>query len=121
VGFIGRDERIRLKSDGSTGASWDKTVLGVSVGVMSMAVVVIVGWHAHRLTTVMARSESAPLAAPRLVTRHSTRDSEILQKDKIVSSVRIVIAEDGLVNQKVALGQLAHLGYRNRVESRERT
>jgi len=40
----------------------------------------------------MARSESAPLAAPRLVTRHSTRDSEILQKDKIVSSVRIVIA-----------------------------
>jgi PAS domain S-box-containing protein len=53
--------------------------------------------------------ESVPEAP--LVTRHSLRESVVHDKSKTFSKVRIIVAEDNLVNQKVALGQLYNLGY----------
>ncbi|MEP6915326.1 MAG: response regulator [Acidobacteriota bacterium] len=72
------------------------------------------------LTAVMAQTGSAARPPVQLVTRHSMRESGMRQMPAPVSSVSIVVAEDGVVNQKVAVGQLRSLGYDARTVSNGR-
>jgi two-component system, sensor histidine kinase and response regulator len=52
------------------------------------------------------------VTVPPLVSQHSLREAVAQAKEKSLLPVRILVAEDNLVNQKVALGQLYTLGYR---------
>jgi CheY-like chemotaxis protein len=64
------------------------------------------------LMAVLSRSVSTePVAPSQLVTRHSLRESEVKERDKTFHDVKILVAEDNLVNQDVVLGQLYNLGY----------
>ncbi|MCU1267241.1 MAG: putative Histidine kinase (modular protein) [Acidobacteria bacterium] len=64
------------------------------------------------LSALLGQTGRTESHSPPLVTRHTLRESETLNKSKMISNVRIIVAEDNLVNQKVALGQLKNLGYR---------
>ncbi|MEP7339619.1 MAG: response regulator, partial [Acidobacteriota bacterium] len=65
------------------------------------------------LMEVMEQSAIAKtVLATGFATRRFSREAEVHQKDNTVLNFRIIIAEDNLMNQKVALGQLYNLGYR---------
>ena len=58
------------------------------------------------LTTVLNRPAAGPRARPELVTRHS------LAEQTAQATAKILVAEDNVVNQKVAVHMLEKLGYR---------
>jgi CheY-like chemotaxis protein len=73
------------------------------------------------LLEVMACSLGTETIIPMLpVTRHSLRKAEVGQEHKMLSNIRIIVAEDNEMNQKVALGQLYKLGYHAEVVSNGR-